>query len=150
MKLSHIDLSVQQGTLTDEFIVGVERLICEIFGWQGGRQVVERPGVAPTVTCSYQGPSLTLSLHEADSGLVPGVEDHVGFIVDRDELNDLASACAALASSDADFETMYLTDGKPEQVQVPGMTFHTFFVRCRLPLWFQFEHYEPTNDDTPT
>src|SRR5688572_24704931 len=75
--------------------------------------------------------------------LEPGDEDHLGFVVELDELERLAVACDRLAAEDARFETRYLTGGVADAVDIGPMVFHTFFVRFELPLWFQFEHYAP-------
>lgn len=143
MELSHVDISVPQGALTEDFVGGLERLVCGIFGWTGGARVVERPGFEPVRSASYRAESTVLTLHEADSALQPGDEDHLGFLVDLAELERLAAACGELAAGDPRFETRYLTDGVADAVDIGSRVFHTFFVRFRLPLWFQFEHYAP-------
>lgn len=141
MQLSHVDISVRRGVLTDDFVTGLERLVCGVFGWQGGARMLERPGFDPVRSASYRTPTAVLTLHEADAALEPGDEDHLGFLVELDEMERLASACGRLAAEDARVETRYLTEGVADAVDIGSTVFHTFFVRFELPLWFQFEHY---------
>lgn len=141
MQLTHIDISVPRGTLSDDFVSGLEQLLCGVLGWRGGVSTTSRPGSEPSPSANYRGESMALTLHEADEGLRPGVEDHLGFMVDLGELDRLAAACAELAARDARFETLYLTDGVADSVDTGAGEFHTFFVRFGLPVWFQFEHY---------
>jgi hypothetical protein len=146
MKVSHVDISVEQETLTDPFVRDLERLVCDVFGWSGGRRTQMQPGRDPTRTVSYRAAGLTLTIREAASGLREGVEDHLGFVVDGPELERLARACAALASTDPRVETLYLDGDRPSSVDIGDTELRTFFVRFGLPLWFQFEHRGPTSD----
>ena len=141
MQFSHVDISLARGTLTDDFVNGLEQLVCGVFGWSGGATMIERPGFKPARSASYRTATIALTLHEADEALRPGVEDHLGFRVELDELQRLAAACAELAARDSRFETLYLTDAVADSVDIGPTVFHTFFVRFGLPFWFHFAHY---------
>src|SRR5436309_13246325 len=98
MQLTHVDISVPVGMLDDDFIKGLEQLVCGVFGWTGGARGVRQPGSGATLSASYQTGTVTLTVREADNALRPGSEDHLGFVVDADELSRLAMACSELAA----------------------------------------------------
>jgi hypothetical protein len=150
MRLSHVEVSVGRGTLTDEFAADLDRLI-GIFGWHGTTRTVQHPVSGPSIERSYViSDGVSLVLREHDDALQPGTEDHLGFVVGPDEIQRLAAACVQLAHEDDRVELAHVVDGKPWSAEVGDRVLHTFFVRLLLPVWFQFGATEPVeNDDRP-
>jgi hypothetical protein len=143
IRISHVEVSVPRGTLTDGFVADLDRLT-EIFEWPGTTRIVRHPELGPSNERAYRiSPDLALVVREQDRGLDPGVEDHVGFTVDDVTLDRFAGACSRLAAADPRLELKYLVDGKPLAFDARDQAHRTFFVRYLLPIWFQFESIKP-------
>src|SRR4051794_30511398 len=143
MRLTHIEVSVAQGTLTAEFSADLDRLLHDVFGWDGTTSVAPHPSYGPTTERSYvMAGGSRLILRELPDELRPGAEDHLGFAVEGHELDRLAILCSQLSGSDRRVEVRYLEDGKPSSASMGTSEFRTFFVRFLIPLWFQFECFE--------
>ena len=99
----YVEISVPDGTLTDPFARRLDRLLVDVFGWVGTTATVQHPTLGPTVqsrTYTTSGPAVVL--RQATVALQPGIEDHIGFAVDPDELERLLPAAS---SSPATTET---------------------------------------------
>ena len=144
MRLNHIEISVPATTLIEGFAEDLDRLLKEGFGWSRALRTVGHPTLGPSVELSYDlGGPVRLVLREARAALQPGVEDHLGFGVDSEELDRLYEHCISLSRRNRRVELAYVEDGRPFQVNLGEATYRTFLVQFLLPVWFQFETYQP-------
>jgi hypothetical protein len=140
VRLTHLEISVAPGSLTQAFVDDLDRLLDVVFGWQGTTRTSQHPTQGPSSDRTYaipNGPNLVL--REGPQALMIGGQDHLGFAVDSDDLDRLVNDCLALASKDNRVSLDYVEDGKASSIDLGSSVFRTFFVRYLLPVWFQFE-----------
>jgi hypothetical protein len=145
MRLTHIEVSLAKGTLTTEFADDLDRLLHDGFGWDGTTSEAAHPSYGQTAERTYVMPGSRLVLRELPESLRPGPEDHLGFAVESEEIEYLAMFCTELSASDHRVELRYIEGGVPSSTAIGAAVFRTFFVRFLIPLWFQFECFEPTD-----
>jgi hypothetical protein len=140
VRLTHLEISVAPGSLTQAFADDLDQLLENVFGWSGTTRTSEHPAGGPSTDRTYaipDGPNLVL--REGPQALKVGGQDHLGFVVEGTELDRLVAECVALAAKDERVELDYVEDGKASSVDLGSSVFRTFFVRYLLPVWFQFE-----------
>ena len=131
MRLSHVELTVPSGTLTDEFCADLEQLMVGVLGLR-----VERAGS----TRRYRLPTgQAITLNEGESPLQAGGDDHVGIEVEASELDRLLEGCLDLAGRDDRVAFLHVEDGQPTSIGAGEGRFRTFFVHYLLPVWLQIE-----------
>jgi hypothetical protein len=144
VQLSHVEVSVPVGTLTQQCCDDLDRLFSAVFGWTGSTTVATNPFSASA------GKRHTYRLHNGQSLVVfedaeflrAGAEDHIGVALDRAEFDRVFAGCTDLARRDDRVELRYVHNGAPSVVEMPGRVLRTFFVRLLVPLWIQFECWE--------
>jgi hypothetical protein len=144
MQLTHVEISLPTGTLTDGFADDLDRLLTGVFGWSARTRTVTHPTLGRSSERTYAvAGGLGLVLRERDEALGPGTEDHLGFAVDPDELDRILDGCQQLSAQDGRVALDYVVDGRASSIDLPDSVLRTFFVRYLLPISFQFEARQP-------
>jgi hypothetical protein len=140
MELTHVEISVEAGT-----VEGLECLLVDVLGWSALTQLVDHPVLGPSTehVFTMTGGERFVVREVTGSALRAGTEDHLGFRMDSAELDRLFEACRRLRDRHPDLELSYVVDDKPFEADLGAVIFRTFFVRFRLPVWFQFEAWDP-------
>jgi hypothetical protein len=151
MHLSHVEISLASGTMSEQWVSDLDRLLTGVFGWTGVTRTVDIPERGPTFERGYRMTGdVALVLREHEHALVAGMEDHLGFVVTGDELDRLLDGCNQLRGDEPRLELAHVTNGVASSVDLGDRVLRTFFVRLLLPIWFQFEAREPEADDPQT
>ena len=141
--MTHVELSVLPGTLGPRFDADLDQLLHDVFGWVGATTVDDVPDAGPSRSRTYVVSSrVKLVLREQQVATTAGTDDHLGFLVEPAELDELVERTLALASTDDRVELRHVRDGRASAVAGGSFVFRTFFVRFLLPVWFQFESHE--------
>jgi hypothetical protein len=147
VELTHVELSVATGTLAPRFEADLDRMLHDVFGWVGATTVEDVPDAGPSTSRTYTVSShVKLVLREQPIAPTAGTDDHLAFLVEPAELDQLVERTLALANTDDRLELRHVRDGRPSAVAGGPFVFKTFFVRFLLPVWFQFESYESRSD----
>lgn len=131
MRLSHVELTVPVGSLTDEFCADLEQLLVGVLGLRAERAGTTRRYRLPT------GQAITLN--EGSSPIRADGDDHVGLEVEPAELDRILDDCLHLAARDDRVAFLHVNGGRASSIGEGEARFRTFFVHYLLPVWVQLE-----------
>jgi hypothetical protein len=134
MRFNHMELTFPRGTLEPAFRKEVADFYGDVFGWEA------RDVDAVGKNCLYLGVDDGQFLLLAESGRPmssPGY-DHLGLLMDsREEVDDTLVRVKARAESDDRIEIK-----EYEDLVMPRITVHAFYVRYLLPIYFDVQVIE--------
>jgi hypothetical protein len=136
MRFNHMELTFPRGTLTSEFREEVDAFYGSVFGWKGSdTQVVGQ-------LCHLLMPDRDqfILLAESDKPMDSPGYDHLGLLQEtRADVDDLLEACKRYADKDSRVRIR-----EYEDLVMPNLTVHAFYVKYLLPIYFDVQSMERT------
>lgn len=134
MRFDHMELTVPVGSLTTTLREEIDGFYGSIFGWSGCDIDVAGHSCRLLMCGSNQFIQLLQSEQPVQS---PG-HDHLGLLLDtRQEVDDLLDLCERFAEKDD-----RVSVARREDLEYPGLTVHSFYVRYLLPIYFDVHSQE--------
>jgi predicted enzyme related to lactoylglutathione lyase len=134
VRFNHMELTFPRGTLTRAFRDEVGEFYGNVFGWQASD--VDVVGQSCLYLRVDDGQFLLLA--ESDRPMSSPGYDHLGLLCEtRAEVDELLEACQkAQARDDRVLIKEY------EDLVLPQLTVHAFYVKYLLPIWFDVQCME--------
>jgi predicted enzyme related to lactoylglutathione lyase len=134
VRFNHMELTVPRGTLTREFRDEVGEFYGSVFGWQTSD--VDVVGQSCLYLRVDDGQFLLLA--ESDKPMSSPGYDHLGLLCGtRAEVDELLEACQKVQARD---DRVLIKEY--EDLVLPQLTVHAFYVKFLLPLWFDVQCME--------
>jgi hypothetical protein len=146
MLLSHVEMTIPRGTLTDSFCTDLDQLLCGILGWGEGRTMtMPNPTTGGTELARMYdiAENQFLALHEDDRYVTMGSDDHFGLLVESFErLEQILEECKKLQARDERLEFLHLPDGRPASLETDRELTSGFYVKYLLPCYIDIQATE--------
>lgn len=134
MRFNHMELSFPVGTLTKEFREDVDTFYCGVLGWNA----VDTEVVGQSCHLLLPDDGQFILLAESDKPLSSPGYDHLGLLMEtRPEVDEVLAQCRRFQEKDD-----RLRIKEYEDLVMPTLTVHAFYVKHLLPIWFDVQCLE--------
>jgi hypothetical protein len=141
MRFNHMELSFPVGTLTKEFREDVDTFYCGVLGWNA----VDTEVVGQSCHLLLPDDGQFILLAESEKPLSSPGYDHLGLLMEtRQEVDEVLEQCRRFQEKD---DRLRLKEY--EDLVVPTLTVHAFYVKHLLPIWFDAQCLERSADAEP-
>ena len=141
MRFNHMELSFPVGTLTKEFRADVDTFYCGVLGWDA----LDTEVVGQSCHLLLPDDGQFILLAESDKPLSSPGYDHLGLLMEtRQEVDEVLDQCRRFQEKDD-----RLRIKEYEDLVVPTLTVHAFYVKHLLPIWFDVQCLEKESATEP-
>jgi hypothetical protein len=143
LRFNHMELTLPKGALDEAARADLKRFYGELFGFEA----LDVPIVGQLGLLLRTDPETSqfLLVTEARDPLIAPGFDHLGFLMEtRAEVDALLTRCRTWQARDDRVELK-----EYEDLEQGGVTVHAFYVRFRLPLWFDVQCIEYADGSAP-
>jgi hypothetical protein len=141
MRFNHMELSFPVGTLTEEFRADVDTFYCGVLGWNA----IDTEVVGQLCHLLLPDDGQFILLAESDKPMVSPGYDHLGLLMEtRQEVDEVLDQCRRFQEKDD-----RLRIKEYEDLVVPTLTVHAFYVKHLLPIWFDVQCLEKSAEAEP-
>jgi hypothetical protein len=142
MRFNHMELSFPIGTLTPEFRDDVDAFFCSVLGWDS----LDTEVVGQSCHLLRPDDGQFILLAESDEPMSSPGYDHLGLLMEtRAEVDATLAECQNFQKQDG-----RLRIKEYEDLVLPTVTVHAFYVKHLLPLWFDIQSMESPAGQSPS
>lgn len=134
MRFNHMELSFSRGSLTREFRDEVDTFFCGVLGWES----LDTDVVGQSCHLLRPDDGQFILLAEGDDPISSPGYDHLGLLMEtRAEVDSILADCQRFREKDD-----RLRIKEYEDLAVPTLNMHAFYVKFLLPIWFDVQCME--------
>jgi hypothetical protein len=134
MRFNHMELSFPIGTLTRHFRDDVDAFFCTVLGWDS----LDTEVVGQSCHLLRPDDGQFILLAESDEPMSSPGYDHLGLLMEtRAEVDATLAECQNFQKKDG-----RLRIKEYEDLVLPTVTVHAFYVKHLLPIWFDIQSME--------
>jgi hypothetical protein len=142
MRFNHMELSFPVGTLTREFRDDVGAFFCTVLGWDS----LDTEVVGQSCHLLRPDDGQFILLAESNEPMSSPGYDHLGLLMEtRAEVDATLAECQNFQKKDG-----RLRIKEYEDLVLPTVTVHAFYVKHLLPIWFDIQSMESPAGKEPS
>lgn len=142
MRFNHMELSFPTGTLTREFRDDVDAFFCAVLGWDS----LDTEVVGQSCHLLRPDDGQFILLAESNEPMSSPGYDHLGLLMEtRAEVDATLAECQSFQKKDR-----RLRIKEYEDLVLPTVTVHAFYVKLLLPIWFDIQSMESPAGQPPS
>jgi hypothetical protein len=142
MRFNHMELSFPIGTLTREFRDDVDAFFCSVLGWDS----LDTEVVGQSCHLLRPDDGQFILLAESNEPMSSPGYDHLGLLMEtRAEVDATLAECQNFQKKDG-----RLRIKEYEDLVLPTVTVHAFYVKHLLPIWFDIQSMESPAGNEPS